>query len=228
MRIFSEAEIMSRAWVWLFAIAATGVMLPACSDSNTNFEHRLVVNPAGVQHHYFEGKRQPTLDLSNPVPDVNRALLFLRLPMVHSVPTETRIRHMTWDSYGEGRMTADIGSCTRGRGTCIQKVMVTPSRRDMMRNQAEGRANQRFITADELGREWPFTVSFGIVSCHGAGEVYFTAEDRTRYTANGLAMSARPNDPHVRAIWKDAPTGTPGGGKVDISRVVQTGLALCR
>ena len=218
---------MVRPSMWLSAVIFAGVLLTGCSDSKTNYEHRLVVNAAGVQHLYFEG-RQPALDPSNPVPDVNRALHYLGLPSVTSGPTETRRGHMTWHDYGEGRMTVYEGSCARGRGTCVQKIMVTPSRRDMMRNQAEGRANQQFITGDEFGREWPFTVAFGRVSCHGPGEVYFTTEDRTIYTVNGLARSARPNDPHVTAIWKDAPAGTPGGGKVSLHRVVQIGLALCR
>ena len=230
-RIFPGARVMIRPSIWLFAVTGAAMLLIACNDPKTesqSYEHRLVVNPAGVQHHYFEGTRQPALDPNNPVPDVNRALRFLGLPPLASQPTETRNRHMAWDSYGEGRLTVDKGPCKRGQGTCIQKVVVAPSRRDMMRNQAEGRANQRFITADEFGREWPFTVSFGIVSCRGAGEVYFTTEDRTTYTANGLARSARPNDPHVSAIWKDAPPSTPGGGKVSLHRVTQTGLGLCR
>jgi len=219
---------MVRPSMWLSAVIFAGVLLTGCSDSKTNYEHRLSANMNGVQHHYFEGTRQPTLDSSNPVPDVNRALLFLGLPVVTSGPTETRARHMAWDSYGEGSMTVHQGPCKQGGGTCIQRVVVIPSSRDIARNLAESRRNQRFIAEDEFGREWPFTVPYGRVSCHGVGEVYFIAGDRTSYTANGLAMSARPNDPHVRAIWKDAPAGTPGGGKVSMHRVIQTGLELCR
>ena len=212
--------------IWLSTVTISVVFLAGCSDPS-DWEHHLVVNPAGVQHHYFEG-RQPLLDSSNPIPDVNRALQFLGLPSVSSRPTETRTRHMTWDGYEDGRMTVHQGPCERGRGTCIQRIVVVPSGRDIAHNLAESSRNQQFISEDEFGREWPFTVSFGRVSCRGAGEVYFTTEDRTIYTVNGLARSARPNDPHVTAIWKDAPGGTPGGGKVSLHRVIQTGLALCR
>ncbi len=218
---------MVRPWMWLSAVIFAGVLLTGCSDSKPSYEHRLVVNPAGVQHHYFEG-RQPTLDSSNPVPDVNRALQFLRLPSVTSGPAETRRGHMTWDSYGEGRLTVYEGSCARGRGTCIQKVMVTPSRRDMMRNQAESRANQRFISEDELGREWPFTVPFGIVSCRGSSEVYFIAADRTSYPANGTAMSAQPDGADIRTIWRNSSPNPAVPGKVDMHPVIRAGLALCR
>jgi len=214
--------------MWLSAVIFAGVLLTGCSDSKTNYEHRLVVNPAGVQHHYFEGTRQPTLDSSNPVPDVNRTLLFLGLPLVASRPTETRRGHMTWNSYGEGRMTVYESSCARGRGTCIQKVMVTPSRRDMMRNLAEGRANQQFISEDEFGREWPFAVPFGIVSCHGVSEVYFIADDRTTYPVNGKAISAQPEGPDIRTIWRDSSPNPAVPGKVDIHPVIRAGLALCR
>ncbi len=197
------------------------------TSSATSYEHRLVVNPAGVKHHYFEG-HQPALDWNNPVPDVNHALQFLGLPPVTSRPTETRRGHMTWDGYGEGRMTVYEIPCTHRAGSCIQKVMVTPSRRDMMRNQAEGRANQQFISEDEFGREWPFTVPFGIVSCRGISEVYFIADDRTSYPANGKAMSAQPDGPDIRTIWRDVSPGAGATGKVSMHPVIQTGLALCR
>ena len=199
----------------------------ATPTSAASYEHRLVVNPAGVQHHYFEG-RQPPLDWNDPVPDVNRALQFLDLHPVSSRPTETRRGHMTWHEYGEGRLTVYEVSCTHRAGSCIQKVMVTPSRRDMMRNQAEGRANQQFISEDEIGREWPFTVPFGIVSCRGISEVYFIADDRTSYPANGKAMSAQPDGPDIRTIWRDVSPGAGATGKVSMHPVIQTGLALCR
>ena len=79
------------------------------------------------------------------------------------------------------------------------------------------------MSQDDLGSDWPLTVDEGVVSCEGAGEVYFTAGGTT-YAVNGLAL--RNDDvPEVDAIWADDPDVK--GLKVNIGPIIDRGLQLC-
>ncbi|MGH2788898.1 MAG: DUF2511 domain-containing protein [Actinomycetota bacterium] len=83
--------------------------------------------------------------------------------------------------------------------------------------------NEEEMSRSDLGGDWPLTVEEGVVSCEGAGEVYFTAEG-TKYAVNGLAQGAS-NGPDIDAIWADDPGG--GGLKINIGPIIDRGLELC-
>jgi hypothetical protein len=72
--------------------------------------------------------------------------------------------------------------------------------------------------------EWPLTVDSGTVRCEKGLHVLFEA-DGTTYAANGTAMTQRPELPRIQEIWADSPDMP--GLKIDISPVLDTGLALC-
>jgi hypothetical protein len=81
------------------------------------------------------------------------------------------------------------------------------------------------ITEAELGEEWPFTVSEGILRCHGSagfGAVTFEA-DGTEYAVNGVAKGQ--DYPPVDPVWADDPTVD--GLKKNIGPVIDRGLDLC-
>ena len=83
--------------------------------------------------------------------------------------------------------------------------------------------NEALMTRADYGKAWPLTVDEGIVSCEGAGEVYFEAEGTT-YAVNGLALG-RDNAPEIDRIW--APDPQIKGLKIDIGPIIDTGLELC-
>jgi hypothetical protein len=93
------------------------------------------------------------------------------------------------------------------------------------------------ISADEYGKQWPFTVSRGQLACSGSGAVTFTANGKT-YAVNGLAKSDRRNS-NIEEIWKsdsdselakymlnkNRPDLVP---KISIGPIIDSGLKLCK
>ncbi|MFJ6293209.1 DUF2511 domain-containing protein [Streptomyces griseoviridis] len=71
--------------------------------------------------------------------------------------------------------------------------------------------------------EWPFTVERGVLRCREGGEVTFTPEGGREYAVNGTAKGA--GYPAMTPVWADEPKVA--GLKVDISDVLELGLALC-
>lgn len=84
-------------------------------------------------------------------------------------------------------------------------------------------SNEASMSRTDLGDDWPLTVDKGVVSCEGAGEVYFTAHG-TRFAVNGLALGAD-TAPDIDAIWAKDPDIK--GLKIDIGPIIDRGLALC-
>jgi hypothetical protein len=86
---------------------------------------------------------------------------------------------------------------------------------------AEG--NSETVSRAGIGDQWPLTVDSGVLSCEGAGAVYFTA-DGTRYAVNGTAMTTEDAE-RITAIWADDPTGL--SLKRNIGPLIDRGLKLC-
>lgn len=81
------------------------------------------------------------------------------------------------------------------------------------------------VSAAEFGKEWPFTVSSGMLICKDPGAVYFAANGKI-YPINGIARADR-TSADVREIWKDD-TEVNYPSKINIGPVISRGLALCR
>lgn len=79
------------------------------------------------------------------------------------------------------------------------------------------------VTRADFGRDWPLTVDSGVLSCEGAGAVYFTSGG-TRYALNGLAQG-QGDAPEVDPIWADNPSGF--APKKNIGPLIDRGLQLC-
>jgi hypothetical protein len=84
-------------------------------------------------------------------------------------------------------------------------------------------SSSKRISKQELGKDYPLTVSEGYVSCK-SGAVFFSTGGQT-YAVNGTAKSLTPHKP-IDEIWADDPDIK--GAKMDISKVIQIGLELCR
>lgn len=85
------------------------------------------------------------------------------------------------------------------------------------------------ITQTELGDQWPFTVSQGILECIPPGIVIFHVNNKI-YAVNGLASSR--GYAKIDEIWREDPT-KPGKWqaglitKVDLTNIIKKGLDLC-
>ena len=85
------------------------------------------------------------------------------------------------------------------------------------------------ITQTELGEQWPFTVSQGILECIPPGIVTFHANDKI-YAVNGLASSR--GYAKIDEIWQEDPAkqGKWQVGlitKMDLTNIIKKGLDLC-
>ena len=80
------------------------------------------------------------------------------------------------------------------------------------------------ITKKELGDQWPFTVTEGVLACLPAGAVIFAAEGVT-YAVNGTAKGLK-KYAAIEKIWLPNPE-IPGTRK-KIGPVLDRGLKLCR
>jgi hypothetical protein len=82
------------------------------------------------------------------------------------------------------------------------------------------------VSKAELGEEWPFTVSEGVIHCEGSGgvgAVTFEANGTT-YAVNGFAKD-QDVGADIEEIWADDPTAP--GLKKNIGPIIDRGLALC-
>jgi hypothetical protein len=84
-------------------------------------------------------------------------------------------------------------------------------------------SNIKRISKQELGKDYPFTVSEGDLSCRN-NLVLFTANGET-YAVNGTARSSRRYKP-IDEIWAEHESIK--GAKIDLSKVIEMGLELCR
>ena len=92
-------------------------------------------------------------------------------------------------------------------------------------SEDETKHNERAISASDLGTAWPLTVDRGVLRCTGRESVTFTAPDGKTYELN---PDLDVEDPALRAIWKnDAASPVLGSVKLDISSLIDAGLAIC-
>ncbi|MFY4722851.1 hypothetical protein [Streptomyces sp. LaBMicrA B280] len=96
----------------------------------------------------------------------------------------------------------------------------SPSQRSS--SEAKGPSGALPVTASRF-KEWPFTVSAGILKCEG-GAVTFEPPGGPRYAVNGTAKDA--GYPAITPIWADDKS-LGSGVKIDISEVLNKGLSLC-
>ena len=88
------------------------------------------------------------------------------------------------------------------------------------------------LVSTEFGEKWPLTVPYAVVHCEDitAGGmnlqvVTLDTPDSARYAVNGTAKD-HTNYPSADAVWAADPEMA--GLKIDISPVIDAGLALCR
>lgn len=75
----------------------------------------------------------------------------------------------------------------------------------------------------DFGDTWPLTVDSGTVYCLDGAVTFYTYGHE--YTINGTARTLHPTWPTIDEIW--APNPDVPGTSIDISPVLDAGLALC-
>ncbi len=81
-----------------------------------------------------------------------------------------------------------------------------------------------YMSGADWGNRWPLTVDYGTVSCEQGSWVIFRAPDGMQYAVNGSAMMGT-TLPSIRKIWAVNPSIE--GSRIDISPIIDTGLAIC-
>lgn len=124
------------------------------------------------------------------------------------------------------RMVGEHGELLRGRllkgndarhWLTVSKSIAVPFERGLA-------VTETLITAQMFGKDWPFTVAEGTLSCVADRKaVTFRVAEKT-YALNGRAMANRKYLP-VEQIW--ARDEQIPGSRKDLGRVIEKGLALC-
>jgi hypothetical protein len=116
-------------------------------------------------------------------------------------------------------------------GSCADYVASTSTEAPRAYVPDALRDERGLLVSTDFGDNWPLTVQFAVVSCKNivAGGrflqvVTLDAPDGTTYAVNGTAKS-HTTFPSIQPIWADDPNVD--GLKIDISPVIDAGLALC-
>lgn len=116
-------------------------------------------------------------------------------------------------------------------GLCAAYAPTAETANPVVDVPAELKSDPGLLVSTDYGAEWPLTVPYAIVKCKektAAGRVLqlVTVEspDGTEYAVNGTARN-HTELPDIFPIWVDDPNTA--GLKVDISTVIEAGLALC-
>ncbi len=128
-----------------------------------------------------------------------------------------------WDNYKKGKLVVDLRECRYDVGdkqtyTCINRLYVEPSSKEMMINQAMNSDSRIFVSKEEYGDQWPFTVDFGIISCRRGNVIVFRTEGNHVYALNGKAIGKN-KFKDIRQIWRDK--------KISLHKLILEGLHLC-
>ncbi|MFI8482986.1 DUF2511 domain-containing protein [Pseudomonas sp. NPDC078700] len=90
-------------------------------------------------------------------------------------------------------------------------------------------AGMQLISAENYGKEWPFTVEEMHLMClPGNAVVVSDPESGVMYPLNGIASSKARQlalEP-LAEVWRDNPENP--GAKVSVSRFIDEGLKLCK
>ena len=210
----------------------------APSQSDYDFSYKKSSNQYGVTFYRFNEFNAPPIELtagSDRIKDIRQINQILEAvderPISRSNTYEKTGRSLfVWENYGDGKLVIDIGECKRQawikRVTyqCIDDLQISPSPKQKMVNQAKNSKSRAFVSREQYGEDWPFTVDFGMISCRGINSVVFRTQDHRSYAVNGVAMSEKKYR-DLREILRDKPD-TPGY-KVSIGPIIREGLSLC-
>jgi len=218
------------------------------NHSRYDFTCRKSVNQYGVRFYNFKRLKGPPITL---LPDRAGIADISQLNEILDSVGEPRIEPGTscssagrrdspfvWENYLNGKLVLDTAECkyaSHDKKTypCIKRLYITPSKKEMMRNQARNSSSRVFVSREEYGDQWPFTVDFGIIACRRGNAVVFRTVGNKVYALNGIAIAdKRYGD--VREIWgvnekmKELLGGkaryTP---RIDLSPMIRLGLSLC-
>jgi Protein of unknown function (DUF2511) len=86
-----------------------------------------------------------------------------------------------------------------------------------------------FVSEQEYGAAWPFTVPDGVVRCVPYQAVVFDASNGQRYALNGFAKQRFPKLPPLEEIWAFDPNPdlAAQGYRISIGGLIELGLTLC-
>jgi hypothetical protein len=116
-------------------------------------------------------------------------------------------------------------------GVCADRVGATATKAPAVQVPAAVADDPGLLVSSDVGEDWPLTVPYAIVSCTErtlGGRllqlVTLTAPDGAEYAVNGTAQD-HTDLPDIEPIW--APNPDVEGLRIDISPVIDAGLAQC-
>jgi hypothetical protein len=199
-----------------------------------DFSFTKSTNQYGVKFYSFNYLNLPPLEhikTNNSIVEINDILEYIGEPLVKDESQYRLVgkKTLVWDDYEKGKLTVDLQDCNydsddKKSYTCIKRLSISPSNREKMFNQAMNSKSRKFISKEQYGDQWPFTVDFGILACRRGNAVIFRTEDHEVYALNGLAMDEYKD---VRPIWKDDPNFPFPNSKISLGNLIREGLELC-
>jgi hypothetical protein len=112
-------------------------------------------------------------------------------------------------------------------GSNVSKEEAPPPEATQSNPELES-ADPGSVSKTEFGEEWPLKVPSGDLRCEGSegfGSVVFTAPNGTDYAVNGPALDN--GYPEIEPIWRFEPGLEKYELRVNMSPLLERGLALC-
>lgn len=227
---------MRRTILVIFTIFVM-MILSGCKEKPISYDSsfKKTENQYGVEFYNFNENAPPVaVTSSNEIAsfkDVNHVMRTINAgQLTHGAQYRKSGKYLfSWDGYqGDKQLTIDLRECDHPRKsqqtyTCVNRIIIKPSKRDKMVNQARSSSTRKFISKDTYEGDWPFTVDFGMLACRRGSVVVFRTVDREVYALNGLAEAQGHSE--LRPIWKDNPNIP--GLKISIGELISDGLKLC-
>ncbi len=86
----------------------------------------------------------------------------------------------------------------------------------------DARLNPGYVSEKQFGKDWPLTVSEGVIQCPGEGVVIKTNEGTFGLT--GFSDTLGFTNIKDSGLWKDSDSG----GKIPLSKLTSYAVSLCR
>lgn len=138
----------------------------------------------------------------------------------------SRVGRLYWDNYHNkklkvGLLNWNYNDNENKRYVCIRKIQIIPGRIEKMENMGKNNDHSFFVSKDEYGDKWPFTMNECLIRCNKGNVVILITKEIEIYGLNGIALSI---DKYKdgRDIWNNKSYTRPVYWKF-----IEKGLEIC-